>query len=425
MTKFQEFLKAKNITDEAFKAKSIDEIAGLYNEYNEGQRSELEKLIQGKANIDDITKLKSEMLDMQREQFNSLNEILKEQGLALKRISDGNQPPKATSREAYMANLAKAQAHMKAMRTEGRRDDFVMQVDVKAVGDMSITGNVTGNIPQPYREPGMNRIQDRPTFVRNWITNATVNSNVISWVEQANRDGAAGGTAEGDTKNQIDFDLVEATETVKKRTALINVTEEMLADIDFMQSEINTELMTLLALDVDNQLLQGDGTGTNLNGIITQATTFDAGDFADTIEDANNYDVLRVAINQIMLADFMQTVIFMNPTDATAMQLTKNADGDYITFPFVSADGTRVLNTPIVLNTGVPADTFVVMDGTRAGLFERTAMTLRMGYSGDDFAKNRLTIIAEWRGAIRIKGNDIPAFITGEFSTAKAALEKP
>ncbi len=421
--KFKEWLSAKK-SIESLEGKSADELAGLHNEFNEVKEQELQKAIDGKASKEDIDSLKSELKKNQNEQYKALNGALKEQGLAIKKFANIHlEAKKGESKEQVIKNyLTENIDQLRQIKNEASKAHLRFTV----TKSMSIAGNVTGEIPQSFRESGMNRIQDRPTFVRNWIVNGSVqNTNLITWVEQQSRTGTTGGTAEGASKNEIGFDLVEASVAVKKRTNYIKVTKEMLDDIDFINSEIRNELLILLNLDIDNQLLQGDGTGTNLSGLLTLATTYSAGSFAGTINEANNYDVLRTAINQVFVNNFEPNVIFMNPTDLTAMQLTKGTDGHYTSFPFVSEDGQSILNIPIVWNNGVPAGTFLVMDGTKSTVFDRQAVTIDVGLDGNDFTTNFVTILAEWRGAQRIKGNHIGAFVTGDFTTAKAALETP
>ena len=77
----------------------------------------------------------------------------------------------------------------------------------------------------------------------------------------------------------------------------------MLDDIDFIESEIRNELMRELMLDVESTAYSGNGTAPALNGIRTVATAFAAGTFAGTVDNTNSADVLRVAINQIAIAN--------------------------------------------------------------------------------------------------------------------------
>ena len=398
---------------------NAEQLAGYYNEKNAADKAKIKEAIEGKASKEDVEALKTALNDTIVKQMSTLNDALKAQGLAIAKIAKGEAATKtATLRDL----LAEKVDTLKEMKETGKG-----RLSLKVAGTMTITGNVTGDVPQAQREPGMNRIARRMPFVADYINGATTSSNVVDWVEQVNEDGAPAGTAEGVLKNQQDFDLQVASENVKKRTSFIKVSKEMLADIDFMNAEIRNDLMERLSLDVDNQMLQGDGTGTNLNGLITQATAFAAGSFALAIDNANNYDVLRVSMNQIKLANFAASVVFMNPDDVTAMQLSKGTDGHYIEFPLTTQDanGISVMSLRVIENNGVPADSFLVMDGSKATAFTRENFNMSVGFENDDFTKNLVTILAEWRGLLRIKGNDTTAFVTGTFTAAKAALETP
>jgi HK97 family phage major capsid protein len=394
-------------------------LGAYFKEKSAADRATIDALINAKASKADIDAAKAEIMGAQTKQIDALNEALKAQGIEIVRLSGNGGAAKEKSLREMLSEKA---ADLKSIK-DGETKRVV--IDVKAAGTMTITGNATGEVPQSQREPGLNRIARRRAFVADYINQGTTTSNAVSWVEQTNPDGSPAGTDEGATKNQIDFDLLVVTENVKKRTAFVKVSKEMLDDIDFMRSEIDTELMERLGLDVDSQMLSGDNIGANLNGMITQSTAFAAGSFAGTIEAANNYDVLLVAYNQIVTANFMPSTIFLNPTDMVGMQLTKGTDGHYITFPFVSPDGRRFNAIPVVENNGVPVGTFLIFDGSKAKAVVRENMTISIGYSNDDFTKNLVTILGEWRGLMLIKGNDTPAFVSGTFAAAKAALETP
>ena len=303
----------------------------------------------------------------------------------------------------------------------------LLKLDVKAAATMTITDNYSGGtVGLSTLEQGLARVQRRRAFLRALVNVAGTSSKYVVWIEQANPDpGAAGMTAEGAAKTQTDFDLVEKSKDVKKISAWIKVSKEMIADIPFMQGEINNELIELVELKLDSQILLGDGTGNNLEGIDNYATAWVAGNFASTITGANNSDVLRVAIAQVASANFVANMVLMHPEDVAAMELTKDTTGGY-TYPmFVpQADGiTRVKGLPIVENTGVAAGTFYVIDSTKSNLRMREDINVQVGYVNDDFTKNLITVLAEARACHFIKDNHKDAFVKGTFSTAKAALE--
>lgn len=295
---------------------------------------------------------------------------------------------------------------------------------LKAVGNMALTTNTTGQIPQAEREAGITRIVRRQPYILDLVNVGTIMSNLWEWVEQKNQEGGSAMTAEGAKKSQTDFDLVLASASVKKVTAFIKVTKEMLDDVNLLRAEIDQELTELINLRIDDQVLAGVGTGDNLTGIMQNATAWAAGSFALTVPVPNNADVLRVAINQAMVNQFQPNYIVLHPSDATAMDLDKGSDGHYALPPFATIDGRIISGVPVVMNTGQTEGTFLVGDFTKSAVRFKEGLTINVGYENDDFTKNFVTILAEARLVHRVKSNHYGAFIKGTFSAAKTALTK-
>lgn len=317
--------------------------------------------------------------------------------------------------------LAEKAEDLKAMKDNSSGS---VRIAFKAAGTMALSTNVTGQIPQAERETGITRIVRRNPFILELVNVGSIMSNVWEWVEQKNLDGGAAMTAEGAAKSQADFDLVLASATVKKVTAYIKVTKEMLDDVALMRSEIDQELTELINLKIDEQLLSGAGSGNNLTGIITNATAWAAGAFALSIPTPTKWDVLRTAINQVRVNLFEPTYIVMHPTDVTSMELSKDSTGQYIMPPFAAVDGSIVSGIRVVANTGVTIDKFLVGDFNKAGVRFREGLTINVGYENDDFTKNLVTILAEARLVQRVKSNHYGAFVYGDFSDAVTDLTK-
>ena len=402
---------------------SAEVLAGYYNEYNEAKRAELESAIEAKAE-EKIASLKAEIAESTAEQLKSLNAALKEQGLAIKKVADGVISQGKKEEVSLKSVLAEKKDELLAMK--GNRS---ASLSFKAPADMLISTNVSGgNVPVEQRLPGLNTIASRQIRLLDIVTIAQANSNTISWVYQANKDGAAGGTAEGALKNQIDFDLVVNSETVKKRTAFIKISEEMLGDIDFMQSEINNELTRELLKDVESQVYEGDGTGNNLNGIRTVSTAFAAGTFAGNVDNANVVDVLAVAMNQIMIAEQgMPNYILMHPSDVTALKLVKvsSTDKRYVERLALIGGNLSLDGIPIIASTLVTQDEYLIGNFDFATVCQKGAPSIEVGRDSDDFTKNLVTVLIEWRGLVIVKNNDRTAFVAGTISTDAAALETP
>jgi len=422
MNKFETFLQTKGITTEVFATKTAEELAGLYNEFNDIQATELKSLVDAKATKEDIEKAVSELRDAQMEQMKNLNEALKEIGLSIKANKEGNSTVKESSiKEALKSNSD-------AIKTlKDNRDAQWVKMTVKAVGTMLESANVSGgNVPVEQRIQGLNAIASRRIRLMDLVSRGKATSNLISWVYQSGKEGAAGGTAEGATKNQIDFDLVVASQVVVKRSAFIKVSTEMLEDIDFIESEIQNELLRELNKDVELTAYSGNGTAPAMNGVRTTGTAFAAGDFALAIDNANEADVLVVAINQIAIAEQPEpTAILMHPTDVAKLLVIKVSATDkrYVERLQMIAGQLSLDGIPIVKTTLVTAGTYLVGAFNLATLYDLGTLSIEMGLDGNDFTKNLRTIIAEYRGAMVVKNNDRTAFVKGTFSTDKAALE--
>lgn len=423
MNKFEAFLQTKGITKEQFADKSAEEMAGLYNEFNSKQSEELKSLVDNKADKADIEKAMQELRDSQMEQMKSLNEAIKEMGLAIKASTEGAKVQRA---ETLKDALAKKMDVLEAIK--GGSNDKLDLV-VKVAGTMLESTNISGgNVPVEQRLPGLNTINSRRIRLMDIVNNGVATSNIISWVYQANKDGAAGGTVEGAAKNQIDFDLVVASQPVVKRTAFIKVSTEMLTDIDFIQSEINNELMRELMKDVELTAYSGNGTAPNMNGVFTTATAFTGAGFTGAgggIVAPNIADVLVVAMNQIEVAEGMANYILMNPTDVNRLLVLKDTTNEYLG-RLVMANGQMMLDgVPIVKTTLVTSGTYLVGDFTKATLYTKENINIQIGLNNDDFVKNLRTILAEYRGCMVVKNNDRVCFVKGTFATDISTITKP
>jgi HK97 family phage major capsid protein len=427
-SKFELFLETKGLNTISFASQEAEEMAKLYNEYNEEARKALEDAVAKSASKEDIESLKSELATAQKEQMVQLNKTLKEYGLAIEKLNKDNQ---ANSLTAQASDIRKALEENKANLTKLKDLDKSAAhgagFSFKAAGDMLESTNISGgNVPVEQRIAGLNLIATRRPRLIDLFAKGQAASNIISWVYQANRDGAAGGTAEGATKNQIDFDLVVASQAVVKRTAFIKVSTEMLDDIDFIESEIRNELMRLLMLDVENTSYSGNGTAPNLNGIRTVATAFSAGTFAATVDNANSADVLVVAMNQIAIANQeAPNAILMHPSDIAALKLMKVSATDkrYVDRLLYIGMDLTLDGVPMIGSTLVTAGTYLVGNFNLSVLYQKQGIMINIGLDGNDWTKNMRTIIAEWRGALVTKNNDRTAFVKGTFATDIAALE--
>jgi HK97 family phage major capsid protein len=426
---FTEYLSALGVADIS---KTSDPEAEAVDAYYKAKLSyenrvltqKVEKL-QGETDPEAVKSLTDEVAKLKEGRLADLENALKSQGELMKALEDGRitgasiqgvENEIKTVLEAHKDDFKKAK--------EGRHD-FKFTVN-KAVGDMTFSGNVTGTMPQATRLPGVNDIAERMPKIYDLAPKLTVAGNTIEWVYETAQEGAIDGTAEGASKDQLDNNFVVDSVSLVKRAAYFKLSTEMLDDVTFMEAWIRNKLLVRLLKDVDNQVLQGDDSAPNTNSLINQATAWAAGNFANSIYNANEIDVLNVGIGQIANADqeLMRPVIVVNPEFLTSLLTSKvsTTDKRYNDYLREVASNGTLRGIPIVTHTAIGADTFLIADMARAIVVEKGSVNIEVGLDGNDFTKNMRTILAEWRGNVIIENNDRTAFVTGDFSTSQAAL---
>ena len=429
-----------------FQVKSAEEVGKMSAEErvayvdakNDFDKARFKSLEEGKASQKDFDALKNEI----HEQTKQLNAHFTSQlkSMAHANAAKDNSVKPMTVKQAIVSALkvAKEEGKLDEIKTN-RRLGFA-GLDIKAVGTMSLGtwdpsvnaltgGSISGGvIPLQDRLEGFNVIPQRQVRLLDVMVPRGTQSNVIEWVYQADKEGGAAQTGEGQTKSQADFSIALGTEAVKKSTNFTKVTTEMLDDIEWLAGEIENDLTQNLLRQVEEQAYSGDGTGLNLRGIRTVASAFSAGNFAGTVDNPNIVDVLVVAANQIRVDQENQAApnaIMMHPNDVTSLKLVKvsSTDRRYVE-RLTEVGGTlRMDGIPIIETTLVTEGEYLIGDFTKALLVTREAPSIDIGLDGNDFTENTRTILIEWRGAVVVKNNDRSAFVAGDFVTDTASLD--
>lgn len=301
-----------------------------------------------------------------------------------------------------------------------------VNLDVKAATSITL-GSYAGTALTTEIDRSIVGPQTNMPFFRDIVNVAPIRGNKVTWINKNAVSNGAGMTAEGAAKTQVSWTYSEESADVKKITAYVKVSKEALDDLDFLRSEINTDLRQEIELKLDEQIAEGSGVGQNLKGILTYAPTFAVAgtSLADAVDGANRLDVLRSAVALIRKAKFRANYIAINPVDAALMDMEKGDDNHYILPPFVTADGTRVAGTTVIESFSIDEGSFLVGDFTKSNLRIREEININLGYENDDFTKNMVTILAEMRAVHYIKLHHVPAFVKGTFTTAIALINKP
>jgi len=238
--------------------------------------------------------------------------------------------------------------------------------------------------------------------VADLIAPGTTDSNSITYFKETTFTNAAAAVAEGGSKPEstLIFDLV--TDLVKKIAHWLPITEEMLEDFAASRSYVNARLLLGVALAEEDQLLNGSGVGANIQGILLRSgLTAAQPRGADS-----NADAIFKQITTISTTVFIQPdALVLNPINWQTIQLTKNANGNYLgTGPWNDAQPAQLWGYPVAVTPSIVANTGLV------GAFKQAAQFFRKGgvrveasnSHSDFFVKNLVAIRAEERGALAV-----------------------
>lgn len=299
----------------------------------------------------------------------------------------------------------------------GRRYSVEMKAIISSA--TSDADGSAGDLLIPTRDQAIVPIAKRQLMVRDLLTVVPVTGNSVEFVKQTGFTNNAATVAEGATKPQSEmkFDLV--TTNVRTIAHWMLASRQILDDAPQIKGFIDQELSYGLAYVEDNQLLNGAGTGTDLNGVYTQATAFSG---SITFATPNLIDVIGVALLQNSLANLPADGIVLHPADWMRIRLLKNTDGEYLLGEPGAVVEPRLFGLPVVATAAMTQDKFLVgAFKSSATLYDRWVARVEASLEdSDNFRKNLVTLLAEERIALAVKNT--AAFTKGDFSDAITAI---
>lgn len=280
----------------------------------------------------------------------------------------------------------------------------------------------------------------RPTRVRDLFPVATTNANLIDYFRvlgfaENGGDGNAGMVRDRAAADGTSAPAGNATDTfgLKPKSNLVFESAQapvrtlahweaahrnVLQDEPQLQSTINNELLYGLALEEDFQILQGDGAGENLLGLLNAPNT-------QSYTQANNgsaatelkSDALRRAATKAVLAYYPPTGYVLHPYDWEDIELQRGTTNDQYMLVTNIAIGAQqqVWRQPVVESPAMPEGTFVTGAwGIGAQLYDRQVANVRIAEQhADFFVRNAVAILVEERLAFAVKRPQ--SFVIGDF----------
>lgn len=245
----------------------------------------------------------------------------------------------------------------------------------------------------------------RPLTIRDLITVGTTDSDAVEYVKINSATNNAAPTAEATAtggssgaKPESAMDLEKVTTVVKTVAHWIPATRRALSDAGQMRTLIDSFLRYGLDEELEDQVLNGDGTGENFTGLHNttgvQAQAYTT-DLLTTTRQA------RTKVRVVGRAT--PTAYVMHPNDWEDLDLLQDNEARYY-FGGPSVLGNpRLWGLPVVETEAQPEGESMVGDWRMAALWDREAAQILVSDSHlDFFIRNLIAILAELRAAFGV-----------------------
>ena len=302
----------------------------------------------------------------------------------------------------YVAKSANLKALLDGSGNSARIDlpAGILQATKAAIisqgSDLSPAMRVAGIVNAPMRAKR----------VRDLLPVGTTGNNLVEFTREVVFTNAAapqflGGQHENVTKAEsaMTFELKEAP--VRTLAHWIPVSKQVLSDAQQMAAYLNVRLMEGLKVVEDAQILNGDGTGGNLSGILTTGNNIPA---PAAVVGENKADRLLRTIAALQVDEMTADGILLHPNDFAELQLLKSSAGEYLLGDPARTTEPKLWGVDVVVSTVIPAGTFLVGAwAVGAQLWDREQASVQVSYEhGDNFTKNMATVLCEERLALTI-----------------------
>jgi HK97 family phage major capsid protein len=310
-----------------------------------------------------------------------------------------------------------------------RNDRYVPIIDLVGDRELTVYDLVTGTsatsagaaVVNDRYAPLTDLIGQRELTVADLVTQGSTTSDTVEYVRVTGKTNnaspvveasAASGTWGQKPESALALEVVSTT--VKTIAHWMPITKRAASDAPQVRTLVDNFLRYGLDEELEDQILNGSGSGENFTGILNSSpqTTGSAGTDIDAIVDA----IRKVRVT----GRRRPTAVVMHPNDwySTSFLLAKTGDGTnssanyLIGDPRASVDQLNQLwGLRVVVTEAMTENTALVGDFRQAVLWRREGISLAMSDSHSDyFTRNLLAILAEMRAAFGVL--DSEAFCT-------------
>ena len=361
-----------------------------------------QKLAEQKAEVASVTEKAAKQFDSKVEQINEemvkANKTIaeavaevKEAKAAFGKLSAKAEQKVATSYGEHISNIKseiangieKGYAAIKdAVKSNGKGFNFEM--DLKAVGAMTLGNNLTGNAYVSYVDNPFLRSFVNP-HLRSVFNIIPVSTGSVSFPRGNTPvgEGSFGKQTEGSAKTQVDYDVTVVNTALSFIAGYAKVSRQMIDDLPFLQAYLSQSLIEDFQKAEDTYYL---------NAIAASAT-------AGSSSGANTAEKFIDYLAQLGALNWTPNLSLTTHAGWAGLLKTKPSDYSVPGGMVIDNNGNvRIAGVPVIPHSLVTSGKIYVMDTTKFAIAQQSGLAVRSTeFDQDDFIKNLITFRAEAR----------------------------
>lgn len=403
-----EMLEQLGVKIDKYQQKNATDIAGVLKEATEAKEL-AGQMKEAKADAEKWWKELTEKVEAINKDMaekgaliSQAQEELKEFKAKKGRMGGSSEDPEST----FMLLKEAFATEFKEIEKQATRPKANYEFQLKTVGNMTAAANLTGNVQATYGASPAIRGRRKLHF-RDIVQ--TIQSATGYWKFYRQNTPVGEGsfgfqTTHGNPKNQIDYDFTEVTVNVDYLAGFVRVAKQMLQDLPFMQSYVNSELIEDFLRTEDNAffgaLYSAAAGPTTTSGANTAEKVID---IVAAIEESD-YEVNGILVSGAVWAGILKTNLGSGAGYGIPGGITIAPNGDVMMMgiPLWKTPASNLGNNKVLLG-----------DFSKAAIIQTEGLNVSMSeYDSDNFQRNLVTVKAEARVALAILRPDAFSYFT-------------
>lgn len=233
------------------------------------------------------------------------------------------------------------------------------------------------------------------------LPGVAMETNSIDFIRHVSTSGAPATVAKGATKPELTLVTDLITAPARKLAAHTAVSTEINQDWPAWSQYVVGELQSQLVDVENNLLLSGLCTGTDLTGFYATSGVLTHDASADTGSGVTALDSIELGITALRTGSALAVadVLVLHPADWSKLRRIKDSQGRFLAQPDPTAEEADSLwGIPVTTTTTNPVGKALLIDSSKFGYVAvREPITMRTGWTADDFTRNLIRFIAEER----------------------------